>query len=345
MIATEYEDLVQFVQGHFTDGLVLIVGSGLSAAEGISGMGALASHLIGAASGITGDDQKIWSQVESVLKAGEGLEAALLKHPPSPTLETWILNQTCELLLPEEHAVIAKALRGEIQLRLTTFLAKILRPPDGLPIITTNYDRLVEVACELAGFHVDTTATGHYAGDFDPGRSCMAACRGIKSVAKTTKLDFFPRAVVLKPHGSFDWYRTSDGARRCTLNLDGERLIITPGFNKYRAGYNIPFDKHRELANNHINAAARLLVIGYGFNDDHLQNHLLNRIRGGTPTLIVTHTASDAVQKLAEESPQCMCLSKLNGGAGVLVRSKSASFEHPGADLWDIGNLAKELLG
>ena len=46
--------------------------------------------------------------------------------------------------------------------------------------------------------------------------------------------------------------------------------MITPGVNKYRAGYNSPFDKHRDLANDYIKNAGRLLVVGYGFNDAHL---------------------------------------------------------------------------
>jgi hypothetical protein len=74
------------------------------------------------------------------------------------------------------------------------------------------------------------------------------------------------------------------------------------------SGSIIPFDKHRELANDHINKAARLLVVGYGFNDAHLQTHLVNRIQAGTPTLILVRTAAAKVQKLAEESPNCICL-------------------------------------
>src|SRR5258707_10804130 len=101
------------------------------------------------------------------------------------------------------------------------------------------------------------------------GSSRMIVLRGKKPC-----IDHFPRAIVLKPHGSFDWYRNGTSAVRCSVELDAERLIITPGLNKYKAGYNAPFDKHRELANNHINRSAKLLVVGYGFNDDHLHNHL-----------------------------------------------------------------------
>ena len=120
--------------------------------------------------------------------------------------------------------------------------------------------------------------------------------------------------------------------------------MITPGINKYRAGYNSPFDKHRDLANDYIKLAGRLLVVGYGFNDDHLQTHLVRRIQDGTPTLILNRAASSKVEKLAEESPRCVCLSKPTAWTGVAMVAKGHRFEHQGRDLWDLGVLAKELL-
>ena len=340
----DYDALVKFVQEHFTDGLALVIGSGLSAAEGIPGMPALATHLSNGAGALTENDTILWNQIKAVLDTGEGLEAALLQQPPSDTLEVWIAQRTCELMMPKEREVMSAVLRGDRSLRLTTFLAKVLKPTNGLPILTPNYDRLIEVACEMAGFHVDTTAVGHYAGAFDHTRSCMGSCRGITTHAKTTVLDHFPRAIVLKPHGSFDWYQSGSDARRCSLDLDAERLMITPGINKYRAGYNAPFDKHRDLANDFIKQAGRLLVVGYGFNDDHLQTHLVKRIQDGTPTLILNQSASLKVEKLAEESPRCVCLSKPTAWAGVAMVTKGHRFAHRGHELWDVGILAKELL-
>lgn len=338
----DYDALVKFVQEHFTDGLALVIGSGLSAAEGIPGMPVLATYLSNDASVLKGTDATLWDKIKVVLDAGDGLEGALLKNPPSQALEAWIAQKTCELLIPEERKVMSAVLRGERTLRLTTFLANVLKPTVGLPILTTNYDRLIEVACEMAGFHVDTTAVGHYAGAFDHVRSCMGSCRGITARAGTTVLDHFPRAIVLKPHGSFDWYQSGNDARRCSLDLDAERLMITPGINKYRAGYDSPFDKHRDLANDYIKRAGRLMVVGYGFNDDHLQTHLVKRIQDGTPTLILNRSVSSKVQELAEESPRCVCLSKAS--TGVAMVTKGNRFEHHGHDLWDLGVLAKELL-
>ena len=339
-----YEDLVIFVQRHFTDGLVLVIGSGLSAAEGIPGMVALGKYLNEGANSLTEVDAVLWDSIKAELDVGEGLEAALLAHPPSDTLEVWIAERTCALLIPKEREVIGAVLRGERSLRLTTLLDKVLKPVDGLPILTSNYDRLIEVACEMAGFHVDTTAVGHYAGTFDHAQSSMGSCRGIITRAKVTVLDHFPRAIVLKPHGSFDWYQSGSAARRCSLDLDAERLMITPGINKYRAGYTSPFDKHRDLANDYIGCARRLLVVGYGFNDDHLETHLIKRIQGGTPTLILNQYAGSKVKELAQESPCCVCLSKPTEGMGVTMVTQGQQFERQGQDLWDLGTLTKELI-
>jgi hypothetical protein len=343
-IAMDYDAVVRFVQAQFTDGLALVIGSGLSSAEGMPGMRALEEHLSARASGLTGSEAALWEQIAAAMSEGLGLEAALLKHAPSEELESWIAVETAALLIPREHQVISRVLRGEQTLRLTGFLQRALKPPAGLPILTTNYDRLVEVACEVAGLHVDTAAVGHYAGAFDPKRSCLQSVRRVSYRARVPALDHFPRAVVLKPHGSFDWYRFGGEARRCSLDVDAERLIITPGLNKYRAGYDSPFDKHRELANDHLNRAGRLLVIGYGFNDDHLQTHLVKRIREGTPTLILNRTAGPEVVRLAKDSPACVCLSEEPEIGGTRVVTRASEFGQPGIMVWDLAVLVEELL-
>jgi hypothetical protein len=215
-----FSEVVTNIQKHFTDGLVLVIGSGLSAAEGMPGMPELADHLREKSSELSGSDAISWGGVSLTLDAGEGLEAALLNHALSDSLEAWIIKKTCGLLVPKEREIITAVVKGERTLRLTTFLSKILKPTSGLPILTPNYDRLIEVACEMAGFHVDTTAIGLYSGLFDHARSCMASCRGIMKRGKTTVLHHFPRAVVLKPHGSLDWYQSDPNAVRCSMEIE-----------------------------------------------------------------------------------------------------------------------------
>jgi hypothetical protein len=64
--------------------------------------------------------------------------------------------------------------------------------------------------------------------------------------------------------------------------------------NKFRSGYESPFDKHRERANEEIDRASRFLILGYGFNDDHLETHLKPKLRAGRPTLLITLQVSEA---------------------------------------------------
>lgn len=303
-----FEEAIQFVQGHLTDGMLFVVGSGLSSAEGLPGMPDLATNLKASVSAITSSDRALWERISAALDAGDGLEAALIKFAPTPSLEAWIAETVCKILMPAERTVIREVIQGTRTLRLSKLLAKVLKSSNGLPILTPNYDRLVEVACEVAGFHVDTMVVGSYAGSFDPKKSCMGSCSGIIKRGKATVLDHFPRAIVLKPHGSFDWYRSGETVLHSKLELDGERMIITPGLNKYRAGYMFPFDMHREFANKHIDSCTRMLVVGYGFNDDHLQTHLERRIREGAPTLIVTRDASAKARQLSAEAPNSTTL-------------------------------------
>lgn len=338
----QYDQVVQFAQKHFTDGLVLVIGSGLSAAEGLPGMPELAQHLTRESGKLPEACRDHWLGIEHSLN--EGLEAALLKNPPNETLESWIVKQTAALLASCEARVMAQTIVTGRQLRLTSFLHRVQKPIDGIPILTTNYDRLIEVACERARLHVDTTAIGVYGGAFDHRRSCMGSARKVIQRAGKPLLDHYPRAVVLKPHGSLDWYKIPGGALRCSVELDAERLIITPGLNKYRAGYEEPFDKHRELANDYINRASRLLIIGYGFNDDHLQVHLLKRIQSGVPTIILTRTANARTIDIASTSPQCLCLSRPASGVGVRATSPGSDLEHQKAECWDLGEFTKEFL-
>ena len=66
---------------------------------------------------LTGTDATLWNQIGVALDANEGLETALLKHPPSDTLEEWIAHKTCELLMPKEREVMSAVLRGDRSLR------------------------------------------------------------------------------------------------------------------------------------------------------------------------------------------------------------------------------------
>ncbi len=257
------------LQEHLSDGLVTIVGSGLSCAEGLPSMGELATHLCAElADKFTGDDATMWASAASLIGT-KGLEAALLEVPPTPAVEAAIASATGKMIAERERSVVADIFSGARTLRLTHLLKHIVKPQSYLPIITTNYDRLVEIAIEEAGIGADTMFVGRFAGRLDEKESGFSFCRKAILKRKTVQLQYCHRALICKPHGSLDWYSRNGTPVFYAGDLpNAVRLIITPGQNKFRNGYESPFDLHLSRANNAIDSASRFLIIGYGFNDD-----------------------------------------------------------------------------
>ncbi|HET8554373.1 MAG TPA: SIR2 family protein [Rhodanobacteraceae bacterium] len=340
-------EIKKHLQGYFSDGLVTIVGSGLSCAEGLPSMGEVADHLcdtIGA--GLDAADQAGWAETIPLIKA-KGLEYALQERVPTPTLELAITNATASMIADRERQVITSVFNSERQLRLTRLLGHMLKPSFGLPIVTTNYDRLVEVAVEEAGIGADTMFVGRFAGSLNERESKLSFCHNVTYKKPKVTLHYRPRALIYKPHGSIDWYLRGDKPVFYAGDLpDARRLIITPGQNKFRNGYESPFDHHRARANDAIDRASRFLILGYGFNDDHLETHLSTVIKGGMPALILSRTLTSNASAIALANGNVTALERYEEGgiAGTrLIFNKTRSFL-PGLALWDVNLFIDEVL-
>jgi hypothetical protein len=124
------------------------------------------------------------------------------------------------------------------------------------------------------------------------------------------------------------------------------RLVITPGLNKFRNGYESPFDRHRDRANGAIDNAGCFLVVGYGFNDDHLETHLTPRIKSGIPSLMLTCTLSGNALKLARDHANVIAIQHGSEGGkdGSWVFVKTMKFFVPDLALWDLGVFVSEVL-
>lgn len=335
------------LQEHLSDGLVMVVGSGLSCAEGLPGMGELANHLCATIGpDLVGDDASTWAAITPLIVA-KGLEAALLERPPTPMLESAIAAATASLIGERERGVVTEVFAGTRKLRLTRLIAHVLKPSTGLPIITTNYDRLVEVAVEEAGIGSDTMFSGRFAGILNERESRLSFCRNVTIKKRTVSYHFHPRALVYKPHGSLDWYLRDGKPVWYAGDLPGaSRLIITPGNNKFRNGYESPFDHHRSRGNEAIDRASRFLILGYGFNDDHLETHLSPAIRGGKPTLMLTRSLSNSAEALATANANVIALdyAKQDDKDGTRVTINKTQHFYPGLALWDINSFITEVL-
>lgn len=341
------DEIKRHLQQHLSDGLVTVIGSGLSCAEGLPGMGELADHLSATIGpGLNADDLAAWGSVVPLIKAN-GLEAALFEKPPPQSLESAIASATANLVSQREREIVAEVFSGTRILRLTKLIAHLLKPLSGLPIVTTNYDRLVEIAVEEAGLGVDTMFVGHFAGTLNEKESRLAFCRNVTYKKPNFTYHYRPRALVFKPHGSLDWYVRAGKPVFYAGDLRGiSRLIITPGHNKFRNGYESPFDQHRSRANEAIDRASRFLIIGYGFNDDHLETHLSPAIKGGKPTLMMSRSLSSKAEALAVTHSNVIALAhaKNDGVEGTRVIINKNQYFSPGIALWDVNSLIAEAL-
>jgi hypothetical protein len=344
----ELADLKKRIQTHLSDGLVTIVGSGLSAAEGIPDMKSLADHLVAVISlSAKHPSQPLWKTISKALCAGNNLENTLLEHPPDAHLERLIVETTAGFIGAAEATIFEQVFSGSRTLRFALLLDHILKPATGLPVITTNYDRLIELAAESSGLGVDSLFTGLRAGKLDPDKSRLGQCRAVVerrvSGRRRPILQYAPHIRILKPHGSLDWYRGAHGPVACSFHLSLPRMIITPGLNKYRSGYDPPFDAHRDRANREIDNASRYLIIGYGFNDEHLQTHLEPRLHEGKHALLVTRSLSPKAASLIPKAPNLVAISQ-SATKGTLATTAAGAFEFPDSEMWDVANLVQEVL-
>ncbi|MGX4971813.1 SIR2 family protein [Enterobacter kobei] len=291
------------------------------------------------------EDGKLW-QVIHLLINEIGLEAALLKYAPSPSLEATIVQNTAEFIATAESKIISEVFNKTRTLRLTKLIPHLLKPDAGIPIVTTNYDRLAELACEEAGIGVDTMFCGHFAARLEPQNSYWSFCRNVKLVGRNVRYRFALKANIFKPHGSLDWYHREGNPVRYAGVLPLPRLIITPGINKFRNGYESPFDKHREKANDAIDRAQRFLIIGYGFNDDHLETHLTPRIKSGVKTVILTYALSPKARELAVKNKNVIAAEyrEESGTSGACFIIDGAEIFYPGVNYWDLDGFVKGVL-
>jgi NAD-dependent SIR2 family protein deacetylase len=169
IIMLNLETVILKIQDIFKTRVVTIVGSGLSAAHGLPGMRDLAQTLL--ASDFKLESQNSisqWNDIKKNLSNGVDLESAL----SISNLEIEVLSHVSNLVGAQvenkEREVIEKVFSGEIYLPFSDLIKHLIHNSTRAPVITTNYDRLIEIAAEAYGYSVDTSFIGEYFGLFSP---------------------------------------------------------------------------------------------------------------------------------------------------------------------------------
>lgn len=344
----ERESMFTYVQDLFRRGLVTIVGSGASCAYGLPGMSALASHLVGAVRdgpSLSHEDEDVWRQISDALDFDQGLEEAMAKVEMSEELADVISAAIADVVGTAETAAVAGFLASETPPAFGRLFMHILKTNDIADVITTNYDRLLEISAARAGVRVDTMYCGHTLGrlDEDLSREELLLPRPARSRSAAVELKTRPHMRLAKPHGSLDWYRVQGQHVRSEFRVDGVPQIVAPGGNKYRLGYDIPFDKQRKRANEAIDSATSFLFVGYGFNDDHLQTYL-RPVFAQVPVVVVAHSLTSNARDFLSLNPSSIGIEAgpSDDGARLVRAGESIVVDEP---IWQLDTLLKEVLG
>jgi len=341
----DIDAIKKLIQDFFQDGTVTIVGSGLSVAEGIPGMRALASELQNKIPSqlVETDDKLNWDKIALDLKNGVGLEEALHKTKPNKYVEECIRKNTAIYIENADKKVFEDIVRNGNILRFSDYLQRFNLRNQSMTVITTNYDRLIEYACEKNNLMVDTLFVGKYLLRYEPDKSKYSSCIGIqRKNGKNQKMLFSPLVTVLKPHGCLSWHLINNVPYSIPNFSAEDSLIITPGLNKYREGYSVPFDIHRAKANEEIDRAQRYIIIGYGFGDDHLETHLMQQLRLGKPALILTYELSRKAEEIVKECSNITAFQHVNTNDTRMLKSNEETILS-GINLWDVREMIKEV--
>ncbi len=268
----------------------ILLGSGASAAFGMSGMGKLSQHLKDKvkSSDLSTEEQKSWTKFCDELTKGIDLETALHSAKLSDELTNRVVAQTWELLHPEDLKVFYEAMLNPELFPLGKLLGHMFKSTvKELDIITPNYDRLAEYACEQENIH-------YYSG----------FSHGFKGrIAKKDYLTCSRQVNIWKVHGSLDWFIGPDNKIISLRNIDQipknwKPLIVTPGIEKYRNTHKEPYRTVIHESDDIMDKANSYLCIGFGFNDEHIQQKLVAHCANAkAAVIIITRTLTDATKK------------------------------------------------
>ena len=178
-----------------------------------------------------------WLQVKVALADGGHLEAALEGRTLPASLLSKIVGLTWRCVNDTDMQLLeSAALDGDFALgRLLTNMFSSTHSE--LHVVTTNYDRVAEFACNSKNVLFQTGFAPGYIQTWEStGR--VKLVHGFKA-ARVVK--------IWKIHGSLDWFRTV-GDRTVGLPVfelpskdHYTPLIVTPGLNKYEKTYEDPF--------------------------------------------------------------------------------------------------------
>jgi len=340
---------------------MLVVGSGSSLAAGVPysidfpGMEALAETLrehIPDRLSKHPEGLAQWASCEASLDK-LGLEGALHKHTISNQhLLSEIVQLVGDCVAQPDTAFCKHVLSGDVlSFPLQRLIQRLLEGAPAydpvVPVLTPNYDRLVEYACFLCGALCCTLFISHGVSCFDPD-ACARAYSYVQAVSARGRVKGLRKRLrhvaLFKPHGSIDWFHSKYGPVALGSEAEGlPRLMVMPGATKYEASLKIDvLDRHRQAANDAVSRAHALMFYGYGFNDGHLETALNTSMTRHCPALILAKKLTPGAEAIIEKYPHVWALAEGDSGATVCRHDgEETVIEEP---MWDLDRFLSEVV-
>jgi hypothetical protein len=350
------DDLFADIQGFFRKTPVLLIGSGFSCGYDLPGMGALAEHLTTAVPDVltTNEARNAWT--ESIDAVKQNLEAGLNNIPVGTAewgeIVSAIRGETAKLILEKTIAAEARILGEKLgtchapSRLLNHLFTGSSQNAECIHVITTNYDTLLELFCDLAKLPLDTGFVGFRRRMPRPrtlfqtqyNRVLVAGKRRHQvdhRLCKTVRL--------YKPHGSISWLTTDEGPVEVLNDVSvAHRAIVVPGPSKYQdALVNTLFDEMRTAMNQVLSQTQAVFCIGFGFNDDHLQGVIKRRLSEGMPLIIVTRNPTPNIEQLLRDHSHVIALFESGHGASCYWKGNVLQTPEP---LWQLNDFLKKFL-
>ncbi len=336
-----YDELAKHAQHFLAERPVVVLGTGATIPHGLPSMPTLANGLLAA---IT-DHPEGWDAFAERLDETKDLEKALHDVPlPRDTVEI-LVRATWKIVSARDIELYKQLLTGAVAFPLSDLFAYLLRTADAhLRVVTTNYDRVAEYAANAVGAYASTGATAGWLQRFvatsvDRERAPSPGFEGL--------------VTILKVHGSLDWFRdATDDVIAVPLAQaipdDMSPLVVTPGVTKYREVWKDPFRTVVAAADNILREASCYVCIGYGFNDEHVQPVLVNRVmKDDIPLVIVTKklTAQTRTAFLREPPKRFLFVEEAPGGTRVYTPAVPGGQVLDGVSIWQMKGFVNMITG
>ena len=157
--------------------------------------------------------------------------------------------------------------------------------PKVMNVVSTNYDRILEYVWGYNGLHYTDGFDQQELSEFDEGK-------------------FQGKDIInlMKVHGSLDWFDVDHDVRKLHTDFGYDPIMIPPGKNKYRTTHNSPYRELMQKSDDAIKKASSFLVVGFGFNDEHITPLVSKKTKSGTPIVVVTMKVTPTTEKELEKA-------------------------------------------